>query len=231
MPSSRSVKAHLVIFLPFRRPGNAGVRPVIDSPQYGNGHTRSFCFAVRHRLASPSGSTIRNTMIRVPTIMNVKCSTVAEAMGTPAAGPPQGGASPLGGQRSAEGTSVGAVRYHPVGCDACGLTGYKGRTGVYELMVADEQVRGRIHQKAREGQVRAATHAGRGPGALGGCHPRGGGGASGPRAIAAIAAPGARGAISPVSAEARRRTAPPARERRLPSPSRPCRPSRPASCA
>src|SRR4029453_12553137 len=25
-------------------------------------------------------------------------------------------------------------RWHPVGCDECGKTGYKGRTGVYELM-------------------------------------------------------------------------------------------------
>ena len=32
-------------------------------------------------------------------------------------------------------------RYHPVGCEACGQTGYKGRTGVYELMTADDAVR------------------------------------------------------------------------------------------
>ena len=31
-------------------------------------------------------------------------------------------------------------RYHPVGCRECGMSGYKGRTGVYELMVADEKV-------------------------------------------------------------------------------------------
>jgi general secretion pathway protein E len=29
----------------------------------------------------------------------------------------------------------GEGRWHPVGCDKCGQTGYKGRTGVYELMV------------------------------------------------------------------------------------------------
>jgi general secretion pathway protein E len=48
-------------------------------------------------------------------------------------------------------------RYHPVGCDACGLTGYKGRTGVYELMLADEKVRGLIHQKAAESELLGAA--------------------------------------------------------------------------
>ena len=41
-------------------------------------------------------------------------------------------------------------RYHPVGCAACGNTGYKGRTGVYELMVADDKVRSLIHSRAAE---------------------------------------------------------------------------------
>jgi general secretion pathway protein E len=35
-------------------------------------------------------------------------------------------------------------RYHPVGCAECGSSGYKGRTGVYELMVADDKVRSLI---------------------------------------------------------------------------------------
>jgi len=48
-------------------------------------------------------------------------------------------------------------RYHPVGCEACSLTGYKGRTGVYELMVADEKVRGLIHQQAAESELLAAA--------------------------------------------------------------------------
>ena len=29
-------------------------------------------------------------------------------------------------------------RWHPVGCAQCGNTGYKGRTGVYELMEVDD---------------------------------------------------------------------------------------------
>jgi general secretion pathway protein E len=50
-------------------------------------------------------------------------------------------------------------RWHPVGCEACGHTGYKGRTGVYELMVADEAVRSLIHNRAPESQLQAAAEA------------------------------------------------------------------------
>ena len=35
-------------------------------------------------------------------------------------------------------------RFRPVGCAECGHTGYKGRTGVYELMVADDKVKSRV---------------------------------------------------------------------------------------
>jgi len=52
-------------------------------------------------------------------------------------------------------------RYHPVGCAECGQTGYKGRTGVYELMCANEEVRALIHGRAAEPQLlEAAEHAG-----------------------------------------------------------------------
>ena len=44
-------------------------------------------------------------------------------------------------------------RWHPVGCKECGMSGYKGRTGVYELMVADDEIRGLIHAKAAESQL------------------------------------------------------------------------------
>jgi general secretion pathway protein E len=79
--------------------------------------------------------------------------------GRPDAGPPRGGASPLGGQRSAEGASMGARLWHPVGCEACGHTGYKGRTGVYELMVANDAVRSLIHQHASEAELTTAAEA------------------------------------------------------------------------
>ncbi|WP_310463325.1 type II secretion system ATPase GspE [Sphaerotilus sp.] len=51
-------------------------------------------------------------------------------------------------------------RWHPVGCDACGHSGYKGRTGVYELMVVDDAVRALIHSRASEAELIAAARAG-----------------------------------------------------------------------
>jgi general secretion pathway protein E len=48
-------------------------------------------------------------------------------------------------------------RWHPVGCPACSGTGYKGRTGVYELMVADDTVRSLVHNRAAESELLAAA--------------------------------------------------------------------------
>jgi general secretion pathway protein E len=55
---------------------------------------------------------------------------------------------------------VGAMgRYHPVGCDHCAMTGYKGRTGVYELMTVGEQIQALIHGRAPEAEIFAAAEA------------------------------------------------------------------------
>jgi general secretion pathway protein E len=40
------------------------------------------------------------------------------------------------------------------GCDDCGQTGYHGRTGVFELMTADETLRDLIHNRAAEARIR-----------------------------------------------------------------------------
>ena len=48
-------------------------------------------------------------------------------------------------------------RWHPVGCVECGHSGYKGRTGVYELMVADDKVKSLIHSRAAESQLFVAA--------------------------------------------------------------------------
>ena len=37
----------------------------------------------------------------------------------------------------------------PSGCGACNFSGYRGRTGIYELLVADDELRHRIHDGAR----------------------------------------------------------------------------------
>ena len=48
-------------------------------------------------------------------------------------------------------------RYHPVGCAECSMSGYKGRTGVYELMIADDKVSALIHNRAAESQLFVAA--------------------------------------------------------------------------
>jgi general secretion pathway protein E len=46
------------------------------------------------------------------------------------------------------------------GCQHCGYTGYHGRTGIFELMTADERVRDLIHNRAAESEIRGAALAG-----------------------------------------------------------------------
>ena len=53
----------------------------------------------------------------------------------------------------------GHARWHPVGCAKCSMTGYKGRTGVYELMRVDEHVQALVHNRAPEQQLVAAARA------------------------------------------------------------------------
>ena len=40
--------------------------------------------------------------------------------------------------------------YHPKGCEKCNNTGYRGRTGIHELLIVDEDVRDMIHSGAGE---------------------------------------------------------------------------------
>ena len=46
-----------------------------------------------------------------------------------------------------------------VGCDACAGTGYRGRTGLYELMRVSEELRERIVQHAPLAEIRALAQA------------------------------------------------------------------------
>ena len=52
--------------------------------------------------------------------------------------------------------------YHAAGCPACSQQGYKGRTGVYELLIVDNQIRNMIHDNASEQiieqEARKKTH-------------------------------------------------------------------------
>ena len=49
----------------------------------------------------------------------------------------------------------GLVFYRAHGCEACGHQGYVGRTGIYELIVMDTELRAMIHDDAREGDIEA----------------------------------------------------------------------------
>jgi general secretion pathway protein E len=44
--------------------------------------------------------------------------------------------------------------YRAVGCGACNFAGYRGRTGIYELLTADDELRHRIHDTSAESELR-----------------------------------------------------------------------------
>ncbi len=46
-----------------------------------------------------------------------------------------------------------ATVYESNGCDACGHTGFRGRTGIYELVVVDDTVRQLIHDRVSEQEL------------------------------------------------------------------------------
>ncbi|MFP8779411.1 type II secretion system ATPase GspE [Hydrogenophaga sp. RWCD_12] len=50
-------------------------------------------------------------------------------------------------------------RWQPVGCAHCNQTGYKGRTGIYELLVCDDPIRALIHNRAAESELLTAATA------------------------------------------------------------------------
>ena len=47
-----------------------------------------------------------------------------------------------------------------VGCEACGDTGYKGRTGVHELLVGTHELQSMIYKKADLSDLTGASHQG-----------------------------------------------------------------------
>ena len=55
------------------------------------------------------------------------------------------------------GVAAPAALFAPVGCGACKSTGFRGRTGVYELLRVDEAMRGLVHDGAGELALREAA--------------------------------------------------------------------------
>ena len=51
--------------------------------------------------------------------------------------------------------SSGATLYSAQGCPACNRSGYRGRTGIYEMLTVDDELRRLIHDRASEQAVRA----------------------------------------------------------------------------
>ena len=57
------------------------------------------------------------------------------------------------------GADIGQL-YRPRGCSRCNDSGYSGRTGIYELLLVDDTVRGIIHERRSERELRAHMGAG-----------------------------------------------------------------------
>ncbi len=69
-------------------------------------------------------------------------------------------APPTAGERALLadlGVPVPAQLWQPHGCEACGQSGYRGRTGIYELLVVDDAIRRAIHDGSGEPALRAAA--------------------------------------------------------------------------
>lgn len=47
--------------------------------------------------------------------------------------------------------------YKPVGCDKCNKTGYKGRLGLHELLIADDNIKKLVQERARVAEIFAAA--------------------------------------------------------------------------
>jgi general secretion pathway protein E len=62
---------------------------------------------------------------------------------------------PDAAEKTIFGRSVPERLYKAVGCGACNFTGYKGRTGIYELLGVDDDLRKLIHDTAPERELRA----------------------------------------------------------------------------
>ena len=49
--------------------------------------------------------------------------------------------------------------YRPKGCDKCNHKGYRGRTGIHELLLIDDEVQALIHSEAGEQAIEKAVRA------------------------------------------------------------------------
>ena len=57
------------------------------------------------------------------------------------------------GRASQRRLAAGTMVYEAPGCEACGHTGFKGRTGIYELVIVDDTIRKLIHDQVSEQEL------------------------------------------------------------------------------
>jgi general secretion pathway protein E len=60
----------------------------------------------------------------------------------------------LGKSSSLDSFSASGILYKAQGCAACNHSGYQGRTGIYELLAVDNDLRRRVHDRASEQDLR-----------------------------------------------------------------------------
>ena len=48
--------------------------------------------------------------------------------------------------------------YRPAGCEQCNFSGYRGRAGLYELLIMDDDLRHLIHDNASEASIKSHAH-------------------------------------------------------------------------
>jgi type II secretory ATPase GspE/PulE/Tfp pilus assembly ATPase PilB-like protein len=58
------------------------------------------------------------------------------------------------------GTDGRITMYRPVGCSRCAKTGYKGRLGLHELLLADDETKKLIQERSRVANIFASAVAG-----------------------------------------------------------------------
>jgi general secretion pathway protein E len=63
-------------------------------------------------------------------------------------------------ERGAFGRAAPERLYRAAGCGACNFSGYRGRTGIYELLTADDALRHLVHDRAAESELRERAVAG-----------------------------------------------------------------------
>jgi general secretion pathway protein E len=50
--------------------------------------------------------------------------------------------------------ATGGMIYRAVGCDECNTTGYRGRLGIYELMIVDDEIRQMVLRNVDSGTIK-----------------------------------------------------------------------------